>query len=214
MAGTSHAHVDRIHGEIKAMLFGLRLPPGERINESALARELGASRTPVREALNRLLGEGLVDVVAGKGFRPAGICPSRIAGLLEARAAIERETTLLAARKRTPDEADLLVAMAERSDRAGMSMEERITADEAFHIEIARMARNAVLERILMDIHTGIRLAHARCLDANGERTPDGHRAIAESIRHGNGWKAMLAMNAHITQETTTITSLPTMSTV
>jgi DNA-binding GntR family transcriptional regulator len=56
--------VDRVYEQLKAMSVSFELKPGERLNEGKLAKRLGVSRTPLREALNRLNTEGFL----GKGF--------------------------------------------------------------------------------------------------------------------------------------------------
>ena len=61
--------VDRVQQHLRAMAVAYAFKPGERINEGALARSLGVSRTPVREALNRLSIEGLLEVRAGAAYR-------------------------------------------------------------------------------------------------------------------------------------------------
>ena len=64
----SDTRVEDIYGRLKAMVVGFGIRPGERLNEVALSRELGASRTPLREALNRLMAERLVEFRPGAGF--------------------------------------------------------------------------------------------------------------------------------------------------
>ncbi len=64
----SEGRVEALYNKLKDMAVDFRIRPGERINEVALARELDASRTPLREALNRLVAERLIDFNPGKGF--------------------------------------------------------------------------------------------------------------------------------------------------
>ncbi|MEZ5873062.1 MAG: GntR family transcriptional regulator [Nitratireductor sp.] len=64
----SETRVEALYGALKRMAVDFRIRPGERINEVALARELDASRTPLREALNRLVAEQLIEFQPGKGF--------------------------------------------------------------------------------------------------------------------------------------------------
>ena len=60
--------VESVYQTLREMAVDFRLKPGERINEVALARALGASRTPLREALNRLVSEGFLTFEPGRGF--------------------------------------------------------------------------------------------------------------------------------------------------
>lgn len=60
------------YDQIKSMVVGFALRPGDRLNESALSKDLGVSRTPLREAFNRLVAEGLIDARPGKGSSAGG----------------------------------------------------------------------------------------------------------------------------------------------
>ena len=60
--------VDRVYLELRCMAIDFRLLPGERLNEAVLARQLGVSRTPLRQALNRLSSEGFFTFLANNGF--------------------------------------------------------------------------------------------------------------------------------------------------
>ncbi len=64
----SQSIVDRVHRELRTMAITFQLLPGERLNEAILAKELGVSRTPLREALNRLSAEGFLTFSANHGF--------------------------------------------------------------------------------------------------------------------------------------------------
>src|SRR5713226_2915995 len=64
----SDSVVDRVYEQLKAMAVSYELKPGERLNEGELAKRLGVSRTPLREALNRLNTEGFLRFTPGKGF--------------------------------------------------------------------------------------------------------------------------------------------------
>ena len=68
MDTTSDSFVDRAYERLKRMAIGYHLKPGERLNEGELAKQLGVSRTPLREALNRLAMEGFLRFSPGKGF--------------------------------------------------------------------------------------------------------------------------------------------------
>src|SRR6201987_1623649 len=64
----SDSVVDRVYEQLKAMSVSFELKPGERLNEGEPAKRLGVSRTPLREALNRLNSEGFLRFPPGKGF--------------------------------------------------------------------------------------------------------------------------------------------------
>src|SRR3546814_4279441 len=65
----SHVHLSqRAYVALRAMAMSYRFQPGQRLNEGELARELEISRTPLREAMHRLVSEGLLALVSGRGF--------------------------------------------------------------------------------------------------------------------------------------------------
>ena len=80
---------DRVYEQVKAMAVAYRLRPSERINEVELARQLGVSRTPLREALNRLAAEGFLVATANRGYTMMPLDPQRVLTLYEYRAILE-----------------------------------------------------------------------------------------------------------------------------
>jgi DNA-binding GntR family transcriptional regulator len=63
--------VEKVYEKVKGLAIDYHFRPGERVNEVELAAQLGVSRTPVREALNRLAKDGFMNVVPNRGFTPA-----------------------------------------------------------------------------------------------------------------------------------------------
>ena len=134
---------------LQAILDG-RYPPGARIVETRVARELGTSQAPVREALRDLEGLGVVETTA---FRGARVRRPSADELLEA-FAIRSELESLGARLAIPNltEADLaelggyVAEMQEAADSGDVHRE--ATADAAFHGRIVEMAGNATLSRV------------------------------------------------------------------
>ena len=134
---------------LQAILAG-RYPPGARIVETRVARELGTSQAPVREALRDLEALGVVETTA---FRGARVRRPSAAELLEA-FAIRAELESLAARLAIPrltdadiDELDGYVTEMQRAANAGDTHAEA-TADAAFHGRIVEMAANSTLLRV------------------------------------------------------------------
>ena len=80
--------VDDIYEQVKAMAVSFRLRPGDRLNEVALSKELGVSRTPLREALNRLVAERLFDFRPGQGFFCRPLDAQSVFDLFELKAAV------------------------------------------------------------------------------------------------------------------------------
>lgn len=156
---------------LRADILGLVLPPGADLEEAGLVRDYGLSRTPVREALNQLAAEGLVQLVPNRGARVAALPLDQVPELLETLELYQRATTRLAAARR--QESDLarltginreFAAAAARADLAGMAESNR-----RLHGMIADAAGNRVLAA---DTHAierrTLRLARAAFGQAQG----------------------------------------------
>src|SRR3984957_9394858 len=83
------SYVDRAYEQLKEAAINFGFKPGERLNEIDLAKRIGISRTPLREALHRLNTEGFLKFIPGKGFFCRDLDPKEIFDLYELRKVIE-----------------------------------------------------------------------------------------------------------------------------
>ncbi len=197
--------VDRLTAQLRQMAADFEIRPEERIIEGAMAKRLAASRTPLREALNRLVSEGYMTFTAGQGFFCRALTPEQILDLYEARAAVECEGLRLAMQR---TEAADIAGVLEELDASEPIYERtsdrltRLEMDEDFHMSLIRLARNAELERMLSNINGRIR--YVRMIGLN--MGPDGgsssrmteHRDILEAMWAGHADHALAALRAHI----------------
>lgn len=196
--------VSAIYVRLRKMAASFAFKPGERINESALSRDLGASRTPLREALNRLVAEGFVEFQAGRGFFCRTLSDTAIIHLYEARMAIECEAVRQAAARATKVELDAIDASLNQTaeEYATCSNPIRLMElDEAFHTQLAGLSGNPELLGMLTTIYDKIRFvrtADLRRLQAAGRTTTARHRTILDVVRTGDGVAAASAMRDHI----------------
>lgn len=185
---------------IKDRIIRLDLPPGHAFSESELAASLGHSKTPVREALARLLREGLVEVMPRSGYRVAPITVADAQDLLRLRTLLETEAAgLAAARDVDADELHRLEALCRTSydpdDHASISR--FLQANTRFHSAVAHLSGNnrlaAVLTQVLEQLerlfHLGLTLRprsaeivheHQELLDALQRRDPESARRAAD----------------------------------
>lgn len=139
----------------------LRLPPGAELDDSEVLKTLGLSRTPVREALARLAGERLVQLLPNRGARVSPVGWTEIREHLESLDVMQRLVTRWAADRRS--QADLDAIHAERvafekaaAERDGVRLTE---ANWRFHVAIGKSCRNSVFERCYRQILTeGLRI--------------------------------------------------------
>src|SRR5258707_11843713 len=105
----SDSIVDRVYEQLKAMAVSYEFKPGERLNEGELAKRLGVSRTPLREALNRLNTEGFLRFTPGKGFFCRELDAHEIFDLYELRKSIEVASIRLAIKRPKDEDIDALL---------------------------------------------------------------------------------------------------------
>ncbi len=178
------ASTGRVYERIRVMAMTYQFRPGERINEIALAEQLEVSRTPLREALNRLVSEGFVSVVPGRGFFGRMLDAKEIHNLYEVRASLE-ETIIRLACERASDEELLELEAFARSrptQENGKSLE-ALRHDEEFHLRIARMTHNAEFVRLLDGINS--RIHFVRWIDMRRHKKLDmkSHVRFAQLLR-------------------------------
>ncbi|WP_240804484.1 GntR family transcriptional regulator [Qingshengfaniella alkalisoli] len=199
--------VDRVYRRVKEMAASYEFKPDERLNESALSAQLETSRTPLREALNRLVAEGFLKFHRGRGFFCRSLNPQEIMNLYEARAAIEAEAVRLAALRAEPEEVEDLSRFLEDTKpqyRPGASPVELVRVDETFHLGLAKLAKNAELVRLLENVNGRIhyvRLIDLRSLSERGGAeaiTIEPHTCILEAVQRGDADRASREIRNHI----------------
>lgn len=196
--------VSALYMRLRTMAAAFEFKPGERINESALSRTLGASRTPLREALNRLVAEGFIDFQAGRGFFCRSLTPERIVHLYETRIAIECEAVRRATqRANQTDIARLDAALDETAEEYAACTDplRLLELDEAFHMQLCILSGNPELVRMLETVYDKIRYVRAadlRQLQAAGRTTTERHRMILHHVWRGDAPGAADAMREHI----------------
>ena len=194
--------VDRVYRAVTQRAVNWRFPPGERINEVALALELGVSRTPVREALNRLARDGFVRFVPNRGFLARDLTPELVRDLYELRAAIEVASVRLAC-TRASDEAiaKLAGAWSTATENASARRIDRLTAaDEAFHRGIARLSGNEQLFATLERVNAQIRFFRRVDQEApeRRDRTYSEHRDVLACLARRDPRAAADLIEQHI----------------
>jgi DNA-binding GntR family transcriptional regulator len=151
-AETVLPQTDKVYLEIKRLVTEA-YAPGTPLKESTLARALGTSRTPVREALSRLHAEGFLTRVPRRGYTVARITLKQLQDTFEVRRLIEGEVAARAARFATPDEIDNLRKLApylfEIVDSSGYR--EAMERNLEFHLAIAEASRNALMADLVQD---------------------------------------------------------------
>jgi DNA-binding GntR family transcriptional regulator len=191
--------VETLYTEIRAMTVDFRLKPGERVNEVALAKTLQASRTPLREALNRLVSEGFLTFERGRGFFCRTLSVSEVQNLYQVRQALESFAARVAAATAGETEIEALGRfLDETSDPSGCSLVALLAFDEHFHETVAGMTGNDELLRLLKNINARIRFFRWVDMEERRERTQGEHAAILAAIRAHDADRAASLVDHHI----------------
>ena len=184
----------------EAILNG-HYPPGERLSEVALSSHLGISRSPIREGLGKLAGEGLVVVHPRRGAFVASYDLDEIRELMEIRQALDVMAAGLASQRATVEEMDALQIALEsatvaRSGAASVSP----PWETDFHILILNAAGNSKIFTRGLEVHTQLHLVRFRSGAQGGkaEEVHAEHQAILDALRSRDSTAAELAMREHL----------------
>jgi DNA-binding GntR family transcriptional regulator len=193
---------DRIYRRIRALILSGELAPGAPLRQEALAEGLGTSRTPLREALNRLSSEGLIEFRPHRSAVVATFAQRDIEADYEARALVEPAAARLAA-ERAPEETALQLQAALTAQRAaGSDLDRQFEANRGFHRALVAGAGNPHLTRFVDSLWGG-RIApvfYARQARRPGRVRQDlrEHGEIARLVAAGDGDGAARAVEEHL----------------
>lgn len=170
----------RVHEQLEALIVSRAIPQGARIVESELAEQMGVSRGPVREALQRLALDGFVDLRPRQGAFVHVPTEKEVADFFDVRQGLEMTSVALAAQRVTEEQAAHLRSTLER----GTEMLEQGADPSAYrervqiHAEIARVADNPLLEHML----------------ANIRRRADWYSPPFDPVMRGDSWQEHVAI--------------------
>jgi DNA-binding GntR family transcriptional regulator len=135
-----------VRNRLRSMILGAELKPGQRLVEDDLCERLSVGRTPVREALLLLQGEGLLS--RERGWVVETVDRSQVRTIFESRAAIESATARLAARHAEPGELEELARLVEAMEPAEtLTRSELNTLNTEFHRIVVKASKNKLLEQ-------------------------------------------------------------------
>ena len=196
----SEGRVEEAYVRLKERAVNFQFRPGERINEIGLSRELAVSRTPLREALNRLVTEHLIDFKPGLGFFCRELDARSVYELYELREIIE----LAALRKACESASDAQLKalnedlLANGLSYVGKTVREVTERDEAFHIAIAELSGNHELALHLAQINQRIRFIRWLDMSSRVKETKGEHRAIMDAMLDRDADRAADILGKHI----------------
>lgn len=190
---------NRAYTAISEMIHSRRLRGGEVIIEARLAELLGVSRTPLREALQRLEGEGLVTKHANRSFMVRQVDLSEYLQSLKVREILEAEALTNAFGR--IDETELRAAQEEIEELARLSnvhTDAHWRSDDRIHDLFANACGNPVMARMIKELRVTTRLFEIARLAERVEADHVEHKSILDAVQEGDVRKARRAMQSHI----------------
>jgi DNA-binding GntR family transcriptional regulator len=186
------------YNSIKEYILEGRLDENSRLTEEFLSTQLGISKSPIREALNRLETEGLIRIEPRKGAYLRRPSAEEVADLYDLREALE--THVVRTAKLTPA---FLAELHQSLKRQRIFLKANdkvhyIQEDVHFHAELARATENSHLCAVLENVQNQIWLSRRNTYDLSSSTAPAQHEAIVRALERNDRRKAQDAMREHI----------------
>lgn len=198
----SISKVQKAYDMILNKILSGELAPGMSLSERELSELLQLSRTPVKDALNRLSFEGYVDMFPDKGATVSKIGLPEVLELYEIRGAVEGLSARLAATRRSEKDIERMQnSIAQHRTCIASGAIEAAQFDDEFHIDIAQASRNT---RLAAQIELVIRQCRRAAIFQNQhnpqrvEKSIQQHEAILQAIIGGQAEEASRAMDIHM----------------
>ncbi len=194
---------EEISDSIREAVAAHRLLPGTQLREVSLGKLYGVSRTVVRQALQSLAREGLVDLTPGKIASVAKPTPKEARDTFDLRWAIERHSLEKLSQAHTRKDLAALRAHVkqERAARVGNDMEEVRRLGAGFHVLLARLAGNDLLAQTLDQLVGRIALIlllYQHEYDKHTECLQDEHAQLISLIESGSTEEALALLRSHL----------------
>lgn len=207
-AHPARSQAERAYWLLVNEIISLELPPGQLLHDKELTAKFGIGRTPVREALQRLAGEGLVVHYPHRGIMVAEINATSTRDVYEFRSLIDGEAARLAAIRATKEEASELLKLAEdmKSLADGDDVDAYVETDRAFYHLLGDACRNVyIAETIPRIFNLHLRLwFYISKMRGDWKQVGKAHSAMAskmaKSISRGDQEAAEKAVHAYVAQ--------------
>jgi DNA-binding GntR family transcriptional regulator len=178
------------------------LPPGQHLVETDIARQLGVSRQPIREALHRMEAEGWVDLRPSQGAFVHVPTDSEVDELLDVRELLETETTRRAARHADAEGVARLRTIWQEGAAAAETddFSRAVAANNAFHAEVAQIAGNTVLADLASVVSRRVQWYYGLVAPARGHDSWAEHAQQIEAIEAHDEERAQALAREHTKQ--------------
>lgn len=191
---------ERVYGALEGAIVDRVFPPGWHLREYDLAKQLGVSRNPVREALQGLVHEGLAEHRPGKGVFVHAPSLREIEEVFHARRLLEGELFRMAAGRISDADLDVLETILKLGYRAVevKDPDELLKLNQRFHHVIIATANNVVMAKMMDTLQQRIRWYLSTVVVPRALASWNQHDAIYQALRHEDGERAAREVTAHV----------------
>ena len=192
----------QVFQEIREDILKGKFKENEELREATLGKELGVSRTPVREALRQLELEGLVHIIPNKGAYVTGITEKDVHDIYMTRSMLEGLCARWAAEHISEEQIqemeEVLLLTEYHLDRG--NAEQLAELDGKFHEVLYGASQSRILRHILSDFHKYVQVARKRSVkkEDRAKKYLEEHREILNALRTGDADRAEELAHIHI----------------
>ena len=194
---------DAVYHKLKTAIAKRYIRPNSQLVETAIAEQLGVSRTPVRAALKRLVYDGFVQMIPNKGAFVVNPSIDEIHNAFVVRSCLEQKSAFLAAQNFTPEMMPAFAEMIQEEKRISEArdVDEYYSLNDRFHFKIAEISGNPMLNQYVQDIisRTNIflvlfdpffQIEVFTCINE--------HQEIIDALQNKNPKACAMAMDKHL----------------
>lgn len=189
---------EQAYGRLRMLILDRQISAGSPLQEARLADELGISRTPMREALVRLAGEGLLVRRDARSYAVRALGTKEYFDCMRAREVLECEAVALAAPRIDLDELEAFAAETKKLAGGKHAETEHWHLDDRFHLFIANASGNVVFPRLIEELRVNARLFRLHSPLHRQPENHDEHGEIIEALRVRDSEAARQAMRSHL----------------
>lgn len=197
---------ERVYNFIKTNIINLTYPPGYNLKLAKLSKQLGISPTPIKDALFKLAGEGLIDIAPRKGTYVRELSLNDIREILQIRIILETAVVESIAENITDEQLSGLETIHAQMisftfvENDSKVYRDYLDLDGQFHILLFQILGNQQLLTIYRNLNSHIQICRFKLLDKTGKNptTNSEHMAILNALQERNPAKAKQAMLKHL----------------
>lgn len=195
----------RVFQKLREDILNGKYKENDELRENTIGRELGVSRTPVREALRQLELEGLVTIIPNRGAYVTGISQKDIWDIYMVRSHLEGLCARLAAEHITEEQLDeleetLMLSEFQMNRESGFNVQQVTALDGRFHAVLYEASGSRILSHVLTDFHNYVKMARKSSIvsEERARKSIREHRQILRAIRERDAEMAEQLANEHI----------------